>query len=84
MFELGLRPAPGLSLELLTHCRIFLPEDWIGAVIPAVTTELYSSQTLCMSFREDLKGSKFSPGGMSRGLESEGMQMKSNLNMSHD
>lgn len=53
------------------------------AVIPAVTTEVYSYWTFGMGFREHVKGIKFSPGARSRGLESEGMRLKSNLNTSH-
>lgn len=39
MSELGMRPVPGMGLESLTHCRMFLPGLDLGNVIPAVTTE---------------------------------------------
>lgn len=60
MLERSLRSAPGLGLASLTHCRIFLLEDWLRTVIPAVITEHSRSQTLCVSIREQLKGTEYS------------------------
>ena len=60
MFEQSLRSTPGLGLASLTHCGIFLPEDWVGTVIPSVITKRSRSQTLCVSIREQLTGTEYS------------------------
>lgn len=85
MFELGMRPVPEMSLDVVTHpLQNVLTKLDLGNVISAVTIEFYSYQPLCIGFQKHLKGTKFLPEGISREFESEGMRLKSNLNDSHD